>query len=92
MEVTHMPLYPDESAMKSILSGETEVFLVWVLLGNVADGQIGKECHVDPTIQILQLKVLEPEVDDDGEDEEEDAGAKSKHVEGATSGFTRLFC
>ena len=86
-----MPLYPDESAVKSILSGKTEVFLGGVLLGNVADGQIGKECHIDPTIQILQLKVLEPEVDEDGEDEKEDAGAKCKHVEG-TSGLTRLFC
>ena len=50
MEVTHMPLYPDESAVESISSGKTEVFLVGVLLGNVADGQIGKESHIDPTI------------------------------------------
>ena len=50
MEVTHMPFYPDESAVESILSGKTEILLVWVLLGNVADGQIGKECHIDPTI------------------------------------------
>ena len=50
MEVTHMPLNPNECAVDSILSGKAEVFLVWVLLGNVADGQIGKESHIDPTV------------------------------------------
>ena len=49
--------------------------------GSIGDGQVDYECHIYAAVQICQVEAFEPDIDDNGEDEKEDADAKSIRVE-----------
>ena len=67
--------------LKETLTRGENQFKFGPLPGSIADGQVDYECHINAAVQIFQVEASEPDIDDKGEDEEEDADAKSIWVE-----------